>query len=54
MIKVYFESGSHAELVATFQDEALYVACFPTLEAEAKKSNMIVTESIEEEEETLN
>jgi hypothetical protein len=49
MIKVYFESGSHAELVATFNSEESYMACLPTLEAEAKKSNMFVTESIEEE-----
>ena len=48
MIKVYFESGSHAELVATFNSEELYMACLPILEAEAKKSNMFVTESIEE------
>lgn len=49
MVKVFFESGSHAELVATFNSEELYMACLPTLEAEAKKSNMFVTESIEEE-----
>ena len=49
MVKVYFESGRHAELVATFDSEELYMACLPTLEAEAKKSNMFVTESIEEE-----
>ena len=49
MVKVFFESGSHAELVATFNSEKLYMACLPTLEAEAKKSNMFVTESIEEE-----
>ena len=49
MVKVFFESGSHADLVATFDSEELYIACLPTLEAEAKKSNMFVTESIEEE-----
>lgn len=49
MVKVYFESGSHAELVAIFDSEELYIACLPTLEEEAKKNNMFVTESIEEE-----
>jgi hypothetical protein len=53
MVKVYFESGLHAELVATFDSEELYMACLTTLEAEAKKSNMFVTESIEEKS-TLN
>jgi hypothetical protein len=47
MVKVYFESGRHAELVATFDTEALFMACLPALEKEAAKHNMIVTESIE-------
>lgn len=46
MIEVYFESGSHAELVAVFQSEDLYMACLPILEQRAKESNMIVTESV--------
>lgn len=45
MIKVYFESNQHAEVVATFEDEELYTLCLPVLEAEAKKARMIVTES---------
>ena len=32
MIKVYFESGTHAELVAIFDSEDLYMACLPILE----------------------
>jgi len=48
MVKVFFESNSHAELVATFENESLYISCLPTLEIEAKKQNMIVTESAEE------
>ena len=49
MIKVYFESKFHAELVAIFDTEELYDLCFPSLEKEAKKHRMIVTESIEDE-----
>jgi hypothetical protein len=45
MIKVYFESDSHAECVATFRTEAMYMACIETLKAEATKQGMIVTES---------
>ena len=45
MIKVYFESGSHAECVATFRTEAMYMMCIDTLKAEATKQGMIVTES---------
>jgi hypothetical protein len=52
MVKVYFETpnNSYAERVATFKTEELYIACLPILEAEAKKQNFIVTESIEETE----
>ena len=48
MVKVYFESNSHAEQVATFQDEATYEACVLALEAMAAQHNMKVTESVEE------
>jgi len=44
MIKVYFESNWHAELVATFESEDLYIASLPALEKKAKKQGMIVTE----------
>lgn len=47
MVKVYFESSSHTELVAEFESEELYIKCFPILEKEAEKQNMVVTESIE-------
>ena len=46
MIKVYFESNSHSELVATFESEGLYMACLPSLEKAASEERMIVTESI--------
>jgi hypothetical protein len=47
MINVYFESSIHAELVATFISEELYIECLPILQTEAEKQNCIVTESIE-------
>lgn len=46
MIKVYAESGSHAELWATFYDEEMYYACLPALEALAREQGMIITESV--------
>lgn len=48
LVKVYFESDSHAELVATFETEDLYIACLPALKRKAKQDRMIVTETIEE------
>lgn len=57
MIKVYFESskdgstssGSYAELVAIVATNEIYEAITPVLEEVARKYNMIVTESVEEE-----
>ena len=54
MIKVYAESKNHAELWATFEDEALYIQCLPILEAQAHKDRMIITESVEEVDDTDN
>jgi len=51
MIRVYFESSSHAELVATFETEELYMLCLPELEREAERMDMIVTESMLDEDE---
>jgi len=47
-IRVYFESikGTWSEEVATFEHEAHYIACLPTLEELAKQVNAIVTESV--------
>ena len=50
MVKVYFESKTHAELAAIFDTEELYLACLPVLELSASLQNMIVTESIEDKE----
>ena len=49
MIEVYFESSSHAELVATFEDDGAYMRCLPTLEAYADECGMIVTDSENDE-----
>lgn len=49
MVKVYFESKVHAELVAIFDSEETYMLCLPTLEKAAKKARMIVTESVQDE-----
>lgn len=46
MIKVYFESGRHAELVATFESESVYMACLPILEVLASEQRMTITESV--------
>lgn len=48
MIKVYFESNSHTELVATFESEEVYTLCVSVLEKQAKSKGMILTESVEE------
>ena len=45
-VKVYFESGSHAELVATFESEEIYMLCVPALEKQAKEWDMFVTDSV--------
>lgn len=47
MVKVYFESSSHAELVAVFDDEQLYMDCVHILESVASERNMILTEFID-------
>lgn len=44
MIKVYFESGSHAEHVATFMTDQLYNTCIGALRAAAAAQNCYVTE----------
>jgi hypothetical protein len=45
VVEVYFESSAHAEKVAEFYDEDLYMACLPALEKYAKKARMVVTET---------
>ena len=50
-IIVYFEDGRHSEVVATFADEKLYMACLPMLEEIAGINGQVVTESVREHEE---
>lgn len=47
MVVVYFETPNHsyAEIVAVFDSEGLYNACYQALEEKAKKARMVVTES---------
>lgn len=49
---VYFETPnfSHAEQVAEFFSEELYLACLPALEKQAKENGWVVTESVREDE----
>lgn len=44
-ITVFFESNSHAEMVAIFESEQLYMACLPALQQYAAERGMTVTES---------
>ena len=48
MIKVYFESNTHAELIAIFESEDIYCSCVPALEKLAEERGVFLTESIEE------
>lgn len=47
MVVVYFETPNHsyAEIVAVFDSEDLYNACYQALEKKAKEAGMVVTES---------
>jgi hypothetical protein len=52
MVKVYFETenSKYAELVAKFDSEETYAACFEALQSLAKKNGFdFVSESVEEE-----
>jgi len=46
MIQVFFESETHAQWIATFQDEYLYNKCLPVLKAEALSLGLKLTESV--------
>ena len=49
MIRVYFETDSVSEQVATFESESHYIACLPVLEELARQERWArVTESVEE------
>tara|TARA_R110000824_G_C14834500_1_gene638278 strand:- start:274 stop:501 length:228 start_codon:yes stop_codon:yes gene_type:complete len=50
MIKVFFESSTHAELVATFETIEMFTACFPSLRKRAIEQGMILQVVDEEQE----
>lgn len=53
MVRVFFERGGHAELVAVFMDEYTYKDCVPALERLCKDMGFDkLTESIEYSQET--
>jgi hypothetical protein len=53
MVRVFFEKGGYAELVAVFMDEYTYNDCVPALERLCKDMGFDkLTESIEYSEET--
>lgn len=47
MTTVFFESSAHAEKVATFESDELYMICADALEKYAAEGRMIVTTSEE-------
>jgi hypothetical protein len=49
MIKVYFETHVHCELVAIFADEETYHACLPALEQKCKEHRFeFISESVDD------
>ena len=49
MIKVYFETHIHSELVAVFADEETYHACLPALEINCKQNGFeFLSESVDD------
>lgn len=48
MVTVYFENELYAEIVATFNTEELYIKCLPSLEEEASRLGVTLTESVED------
>lgn len=50
MVTVYFEAKSGSHIVATFDNEETYMACFPALEQLAMLKGYTITESVNYEE----
>jgi len=49
MIRVYFETHVHCELVAIFADEETYHACLPALEQDLKEQGFeFISESVDD------
>ena len=49
MITVYFEAKAAAHIVAQFDSEETYMACFPALEQLASLKGYTITESVNDE-----
>ena len=49
MITVYFEAKAGAHIVAQFDSEETYMACFPALEQLAMLKGYTITESVNDE-----
>lgn len=49
-VTVYFEAKSGSHIVATFDNEETYMACFPALEQLAMLKGYTITESVDYEE----
>jgi|TARA_R110000751_G_scaffold55648_1_gene119407 hypothetical protein len=50
MIRVYFETDSTSEEVATFESESHYISCLPILKEVARQERWErVTESVDQE-----
>ena len=54
MVKVYFETGVHAELVAIFDSEETYDACFEALDKLRKKHGFTFTSESMEDDKDIN
>lgn len=48
MVIVYFENDTYSEVVAIFDTEELYIKCLASLQEEADRLGMRLTESIED------
>jgi hypothetical protein len=53
-VTVYFEAKTGSHIVAQFDEEETYIACFPALEQLATLKGYIVTESLNYEESNTN
>lgn len=47
-VTVFLETKSHAEQIATFSSEEIYLACLPALELFAASCDASITETMEE------
>lgn len=53
LVLAYFESGFYGEFAGLFRNESVYEVCITPLEAMAEEADMIVTESVNPDEDVL-